>query len=186
MLYFVTENQAKFENATILLKQYDIPLKQKKLPLVEIQTDSLKEIALYKARQAFQKIKQPLIVKDDGWYISALKGFPGVYMKYINQWFGPEDFLRLIQPYANREIIFQEAVCYIDSKQHKLFFNSITGKIVRKPKGLGVSSTKISTFRNDNLTMAECINAGIDFTDEGKSIWPTFAKWYESIDKLSF
>jgi XTP/dITP diphosphohydrolase len=183
MLYFVTENKPKFDNANILLKKHGIQVKQKKLPLLEIQTDSLEEIALYKARQAFEKVKKPLIVKDDGWYITALKGFPSVYMKYVNQWLGPEDFLRLIKPYRNREIIFKEALCYIDDKKHKVFLNSIPGKIVKKPKGEAVASAMISTFRKDDKTMAECINEEIHFSDSEKSAWHDFVQWYKKYPK---
>lgn len=178
MLYFVTENKSKFDNATIVLKEYNLILKQKEISLLEIQTDSLEEIALFKAKQAYGKIKKPLFVKDDGWYITALKGFPSVYMKYANQWLGTHDFLRLIKPYKNKEIIFKEAVCYIDDKQFKVFINSIKGNIVSRPKGKGVASAMISTFRKDGKTMAECINERIHFTDKENSVWHDFAKWY--------
>lgn len=183
MLYFVTENKPKFDNANILLKQYNLQVKQKKLPLIEIQTDSLEEIALHKARQAYGKVKGPLLVKDDGWYITALNGFPSVYMKYVNHWFGPEDYLRLIKPYKNREIIFKEALCYTDGKTFKIFFNTIKGTIVKKPKGKAVPSAMVSTFRKDGKTMAECINEGIHFNDSEKSVWHDFVKWYKKMDK---
>ena len=179
MLYFVTENKEKLQNATIILSEFNIQLEGKSIPLTEIQSDSLEDIAKDKARQAFAIVKQPLVVKDDGWYITALKGFPGSYMKYINQWFAPDDFLRLIKPYTNREIVFKDSLCYTDGKQEKVFTNTIHGKIVSTPKGEGVPSAMISTFRNDGKTMAECINKGIHFANEGESIWYQFAQWYQ-------
>lgn len=179
MLYFVTENKEKFQNATIILSEFNIQLENKSLPLIEIQSDSLEEIAKDKARQAFSLVKQPLIVKDDGWYITALKGFPGSYMKSVNGWFSPDDFLHLIEPYTNREIVFKDSLCYTDGKQEKIFTNTIRGEIVRTPKGKGVPSAMISSFRKDGKTMAQCINEGIHFANDGESIWYQFATWYQ-------
>lgn len=179
MLYFVTENKQKFDNAQIVLKNFGLSLTQKPLPLIEIQSHSLEDIAKAKAEHAFKDVAQPLVVKDDGWYITALNGFPGSYMKYTNEWLSPEDFLNVLKPYKNREIVFKDALYFVDGKKEKLFTNTIKGRIVEKPKGKGVSSAQISTFRKDGKTMAECINEGIDFADKGISIWYEFAKWYQ-------
>ena len=179
MLYFATENKQKLENANVILNPLGIVLQQKILPIVEIQSHSLEEIAQDKAKQAFEKIKKPLVVKDDGWFITALNGFPGSYMKFMNEWLSPDDFLRLIEPYKNREIVFKDALVYIDTNTTKLFTKIIQGKIAKEPEGKGVPSAMISTFRKDGKTMAECINENIHFTDGKTSIWYDFAKWYK-------
>src|SRR5579859_138128 len=145
MLYFVTGNTPKFNNANIVLKQYGLQLTQADIPVVEIQSHSLKEIAKYKAQQAYAQVKKPVVVKDDGWYFTALKGFPGSYMHYINEWLSPEDFLRLLKPYKNHEIIFKDALCYKDEKEEKVFTSSIKGKFISQPKGNGVSCAQICT-----------------------------------------
>lgn len=180
MLYFVTENQPKLHNANIILKSFGLHLTGKPIHLTEIQTDSLEEIALYKAKQAYEKIKEPLVVKDDGWYITALQGFPGVYMKYMNEWLTVNDFLNLLKPYKNRGIIFKEALCYIDKNQHKIFVNTIEGKILKKPTGKSVPMATLATFRKDGKTMAECINEGIHFADIDATVWNDFAQWYKT------
>ncbi|HYK08141.1 MAG TPA: non-canonical purine NTP pyrophosphatase [Candidatus Eisenbacteria bacterium] len=184
MLYFVTENKQKFDNAQIILKEYTLSLTQKPLPLVEIQSHSLEDIAKDKARQAFALVKKPLVVKDDGWYITALNGFPGSYMKYTNEWLTPQDFLNLLKPYTNREIIFRDALYFTDGKKETCIVNTITGRIIDSPKGKGVSSATISTFRKDGKTMAECINEGLDFADKGVSIWHEFARWYNEMKSV--
>ena len=181
MLYFVTENKPKFDNANIVLKAHDIILKQKAFPLIEIQSHSLLEIAKYKARQAFDVLKKPLVVKDDGWYFTSLNGFPGSYMKYINEWLSADDLLRLLAPYKNREIIFRDGLCYCDGKIKKVFTSTIKGHVLKTPKGKGVSCAQICTFRKDEKTMAECINEGIHFADADNSVWHKFAKWYKNL-----
>lgn len=179
MLYFVTENKQKFDNASVILNPLGIVLKQKTLPIIEIQSHHLHEIAKNKAEQAFQQLKMPLVVKDDGWFITSLNGFPGSYMKFMNEWLTPHDFLRLIEPYENREIVFKDALYYIDSEKEKLFTNTIKGTMVKNPKGKSVPSAVISSFRKDGKTMAECINQGIHFADNDSSVWFDFAKWYK-------
>ena len=179
MLYFITENQDKLENASHVLDVYGIPFEGKNIPILEIQSDSQKEIVLHKAQQAFEKIRQPLVVKDDGWYITALRGFPGVYMKYVNQWFTADDFLNLLKPYSNREILFRESVCYIDKNQYKIFINDVKAEILQAPRGNGKPSMTIVSFRKDHKTMAECSNEGIEFMEGDTSVWHAFAKWYK-------
>ncbi len=181
MLYFVTENQEKFNNANIILKNFSLQLQAKKLDIIEIQSDSLEKIAEDKARQAYTSIRQPLVVKDDGWYIPSLNGFPGSYMKYMNQWLSPDDFLNLLRPYKDKEIIFKDALCYVDATQQKIFTNTIHGYILNEPKGEGVSMARLATFRKDGKTMAECINKNIHFADEENSVWNEFGKWYRKI-----
>lgn len=178
MVYFVTDNQQKFDNAQIILKTLNLQLERKSLPITEIQSHSLEDIARDKAIQAFKQLRKPLVVKDDGWYITALNGFPGSYMRYINEWFSYDDFLRLLSAYNNREIVFKDALYYIDGETEKLFTKTIKGRILCEPKGIGVPGAMISTFRKDGMSMAECINKGIHFADSNQSVWIDFAKWY--------
>lgn len=178
MLYFVTENKSKFDNANIVLKRYGLQLLQKTLPVVEIQSHSLEDIAKYKAKQAYEHVKKPIVVKDDGWYFTALNGFPGSYMRYMNEWLSAKDLLRLLKPYKNHEIIFRDALCYRDEKIEKVFTGIIKGHFITKPQGKGVSSAQICTFRKDGKTMAQCINEGIHFADTEDSVWNEFAQWF--------
>ena len=81
MLYFVTENKGKFEMIKRVLQHYGTDLQQKAIELQEPDSDNLKEVALSKARQAFEKVRQPLIVEDTGFFLEAYKGFPGQHSK---------------------------------------------------------------------------------------------------------
>ena len=65
--------------ARAILEQYGITVEFAKINLVELQSDSLEQIARDKARSAFDSLKKPVIVEDDGLFIDALKGFPGPY-----------------------------------------------------------------------------------------------------------
>ncbi len=177
MLYFVTGNKHKISSAQLYLSRFNIAFEAKHLPITEIQSTSIEEIAQHKAREAFAQLKQPLIIKDDGWLITALNGFPGPYMRYINEWFTTDDFLNLLKHKNNKEVIFHEVVCYIDKNQTKTFSNKIVGKFLTKPQGSAAPFMEISTFRKDNKTVAEANTEGIPEFDQ-RTIWNEFAKWY--------
>ena len=82
-LYFASSNKHKYQEAKSILKSFGIPLHFFKIELEEIQSNSLSEIALKKSTQAFQKLKKPVIVEDDGLFINSLEGFPGPYLSYV-------------------------------------------------------------------------------------------------------
>lgn len=179
MLYFVTENQDKIKDANLVLQEYQFSLEGKGMSLLKIQSDSQNEIILHKAKYAFDQLHHPLVVKDDAWYFSALRGFPGAYMKYVNEWFTAEDFLNLLKPYPNKEIIFSEHICYIDEKRVKVFSRNVKGTVLTESQGKGKPSMTIVSFRKDRKSMAACVNEGVHFMETGSSVWHDFAKWYK-------
>ena len=67
------------------------------------------------------------MVSDDTWDIPSLKGCPGAYMKSINYWFTPDDFLRLMKGVENREIILHQYIAYTDGSVTEVFKNDISG-----------------------------------------------------------
>ena len=179
MLYFVTGNKHKINSACLYLNPHNIFFEVKNIPLIEIQSTSIEQIAKHKAKEAFAQIKQPLIVKDDGWFIEALNGFPGAYMRYVNEWFSTDDFLRLLKGKTNKKVIFHEVVCYIDADQEKIFSGDIIGKFLNKPQGNAVPFMELSTFRRDRKSMAKAANEGLSEFDD-QSVWNDFAKWYKN------
>jgi inosine/xanthosine triphosphate pyrophosphatase family protein len=94
---FVTSNSHKVTTARAVCQKYGLTFIHKTMDLVEIQAETGEPIALNKVKQAYMAVKAPVVVTDDSWFIPGLMGFPGPYMKYINGWFEPEDFLRLTQ-----------------------------------------------------------------------------------------
>ena len=55
MLHFVTGNKHKIDFAKLVLTPLNIPFEVIPLPLVEIQPDSIEEIPINKAKQAFEQ-----------------------------------------------------------------------------------------------------------------------------------
>lgn len=180
MLYFVTGNQHKINSAHIVLDPLGIFFETINLPLIEIQSASIEKIALSKVEQAYDKLQKPLIIKDDGWHIDALNGFPGPYMKYVNEWFTVEDYQNLLRSKINKKVIFTEVLSYKDNKQTKVFRGDIVGHYLDNPAGKASHPfMELVTFRNDGLTMAEAVNKGL-LEFEESTAWKDFAKWYKS------
>ena len=77
---FITGNQDK---ADYLAKYLGHPVDHLKLDLDEIQSLELKEIVEHKVRQAYEKVKKPVIVEDVSLEFEALGGLPGPFIKFF-------------------------------------------------------------------------------------------------------
>lgn len=183
MLYYVTSNKSKIDTARRNLTPFGITFQTQDAELIEIQSDSLEEIAVEKAKHAFKLFQKPLFISDHGWYIPALHGFPGPYMKYINKWFTSEDLLRLVEPYEDRTIIKREVLVYIDSQESKTFVSEINGRILEKPEGNGLPAMRVTTLSKTGKSMARCSEEGINAFDENP-IYEEFAFWLHTTKQL--
>jgi XTP/dITP diphosphohydrolase len=139
-LIFVTTNEKKFEEVKDVLKDYSIKLKQSKLEMVEPDLDTIEDIALEKAKIAFKKLKQPLIVEDTGVYFKAYKNFPGPMAKRVYISLGFAGIFRLLKG-RKRTGSLKSAFCLVSSprnfklftgEMHGRFTKTIQGKTIRK------------------------------------------------------
>jgi non-canonical purine NTP pyrophosphatase (RdgB/HAM1 family) len=176
-LHYITSNQGKIRVANKYLHPLGIEIVQKTLDLVEIQSDNIEEITKHKAEQAFAELKHPLLVNDAGWNFVALNGFPGAYMRYVNAWLDPDDFMNLMRDKTDKTVIFTEYFCYIDEKQSKLFTQEIRGRFLDKPDGDGPASWSLISLRDDGKSITKSWEEGID-PATNYAVWHEFAEWY--------
>lgn len=181
-LIFFTGNDSKFKLAEAVCRPYDIQLIQKAQEVDEIQHDDSSAIAIDKARKAYDIVKEPLVVTDDTWEIPGLNGFPGPYMKAINNWFRPSDFISLTKSLKDRRIFITMYLVYCDGTQAKLFSTTYEGIILKAPKGKSgpVSHKVISMVGDNGLSIAEYYDKGL--SHEGREVssgWREFAKWFQ-------
>ena len=94
-LLFSTGNTGKVSTAQSVCDMFDIQLVPAPVEIIEIQSETGEPIARHKAQEAYRQLQQPLVVTDDSWIIPGLNGFPGPYMKSMNEWFTPEIWLHL-------------------------------------------------------------------------------------------
>lgn len=180
-LIFVTTNEVKFKTAAEVMEQFGVQLEQAELELDELQADG-EAIARHKAAQAFEKLGKPVVVTDDSWDIPGLNGFPGPYMKPMNQWLSGEDFLRLTETLTDRRIILRQHTVYQDADGQQYFVSDIVGTLLREVRGHNkYPSLTITSFANDGRSRAEALAAGQALiTPDMPSVWLQLAQWLKS------
>lgn len=179
ILHYVTGNKNKFENAKNFFSIHDIQIKQFPISIAEIQDSDPIKVAKHKAKQAWEELRTPLFVNDASWSIPALGGFPGPFMKYINEWFQPVDFINIMRGKQDRRIILTDTIVYVDGDVIQTFTNkhegfileSIDSREFRHPTDVVVS------LSNDRLSIAEKIASGTQIIEEEEKVWMDFAKW---------
>lgn len=108
---FVTTNKMKFEIAQAYFEKLsgNYQLVQYGIDTPEIQDNSVEVIARQSALWAAKETGEPCIKMDVGFFIPALNGFPGPFVKYISEWLSQDDFLRLMENYQDRGAYFEDA-----------------------------------------------------------------------------
>lgn len=136
-LYLITGNKNKAKDIQEML---GFPIEVKDLHLIEVQSMDLEVIIRHKAEEAFKKIKKPLIVEDVGLFLDAWNGFPGPFIRYVEDIVGYETLLKMMESEKNRKATVRIAVGYHDGKKVQIFWGDLKGNISRsiyKGKGWG-------------------------------------------------
>lgn len=136
VIFFVTNNIHKFNEARKVLAEDGITVGMLKIKTFEIQSDSLEEIAKTSVLQAFKKCHLPIIVEDAGLFIDALNGFPGPYSSYIYRTIGNKGLLKLMKNIKNRKAKFHSVIAYYSSelKSPICFKGKANGEITEKER----------------------------------------------------
>ena len=91
-IVMATGNVGKWEIARDIFKNYNLTLTQEKVETPEIQASTVEEVSLYSAKYASDKLNKPVIKSDVGYYIEELGGFPGPFVKFVNNMLKPSIF----------------------------------------------------------------------------------------------
>jgi XTP/dITP diphosphohydrolase len=73
----------------------------------EIQADTLEETIVPGLTWLISKYDRPVMIDDSGFFVDALKGFPGVFSSYVFKTIGCEGMLRLMEGRPNRSARFE-------------------------------------------------------------------------------
>lgn len=180
-LIYVTGNSYKFETAKEILNKSNISLIQKDIDTPEIQSTEVEEIAKYSAKWAAEKLNHPVLVTDGGFYIEALNGFPGPFIKYINKWLTSDQILKLMEGIQNRKIIVKECLAYCEpGNEPKTFTSILEGKIALQ-KGKSGRTSINEIFIPDGLDKVESEIENKDMLKFWSKFdyWTKFVKFFE-------
>lgn len=170
----------KFRLASVVCESFAISLEQATANIVEIQAENSEPIAQDKADKAFAIFQKPLVVSDDSWMIPGLQGFPGPYMKYVNDWFSLEDWLHLTRDLPDRTIILRQIVVYKDAHVRQLFSVDIPGILLTEPRGTAPDPhNTLVSFDGGKHSSAEYHEQGKSAAAHRHTPWHEFAAWHK-------
>jgi len=153
-----------------------------RIKTMEIQDDSLENIAKASAMDAAKKCGLPIIVEDAGLFINSLNGFPGPYSSYVNRTIGVEGILILMKNIENRSAYFLSIVVFYDPANGELraFHGKVEGEIAEEARGesgFGFDPIFIPV-EGDGRTFAEMGTEGKNKLSHRARALRKFAEWY--------
>ncbi|MDG5799418.1 RdgB/HAM1 family non-canonical purine NTP pyrophosphatase [Marinilabiliaceae bacterium ANBcel2] len=122
---------------------------------------TLKENAIIKAKQIFNKYNTPVIADDTGLETDALNGEPGVLSaRYAGEDKNSTDninkLLKELSKHNNRKARFKTVIAFITAESEHTFEGSIEGSIAVKPTGdKGFGYDPVFIPQNYNISFAE-------------------------------
>jgi len=137
-VWFLTSNRGKFREAAAVAAASGLRLRMLDAPKIEIQSDSLSEIASYAAKEAANRLGIPVVAEDAGLFIDALNRFPGPYSSDVFKRLGIKGILKLMEnvPERNAEFLSVAAFCAPKSKPRS-FVGKVAGHIDLRSRGGG-------------------------------------------------
>lgn len=130
---FVTGSQNKADYVSRLL---GVTIEHKKLDLEELQTMDAKKIVEHKVRQAYDIIKQPVLVEDVSLMMNALDGLPGPFAKFfVDAKNGVEIMCRMLDGFEDRSAYVLTYFAYYDGQHLEIIEGRLDGVISDSPRG---------------------------------------------------
>ena len=186
VIFFATNNFHKFNEARRILAQHKIAVGMLRVKALEIQSDSLNDIAESSAVDAFGRCHLPLIVEDAGLFVDALKGFPGPYAAYVYQTVGNAGLLKLLEGIEDRKATFRSAIVYYDGIGVPVCFDGeAAGEITCEERvGHGKSGFGFDPIFQPDGSTKTFAEMGLEekngFSHRANAIHK-FAKWYKTL-----
>jgi XTP/dITP diphosphohydrolase len=174
---FASTNQNKYREVQSILPAYGIAIDFAQVNPVEIQSDSLEEIAREKAKSAFAMVGRPVIVEDDGLFIDALKGFPGQYSSHAFKTIGNDGIMKLLAGPTYRTASFRSLIAFYDGKRLSISEGRVDGRISDKITEGGWGYDPIFVPAGTDLTFAQLKEKKNEYSHRKKAL-EKFALWY--------
>lgn len=173
-ILFITGNSYKFQVAQKATENLDIKLIQYEMDTPEIQSKEVDEIASFSAQWVSDKLHKPVALTDAGYYIEALNGFPGPFIKYANDWLTADDFLRLMKGKKNRTVICKDCLAYCEPKKEPVTFVTISKGTIALSAGRKGTTSINEIFIPDGYEKVESEipkEKMVEFWNKNKDSW---------------
>jgi len=135
-ILFATSNMSKFLEAQSVLAEYGIRLAFVGHRGLEIQSDSVEEIAKHSAKSSSLQANGGTVVEDAGLFIDILNGFPGPYSSFVFRKLGCDGILKLLNGKLNRKARFLSVVAFCEPSGEPVCFSGrVEGAIATEARG---------------------------------------------------
>lgn len=188
VIFFATNNVNKFDETRRVLAGYGIAVGMLRVKSLEIQSDSLAEIAQTSVVDAFQACGLPVIVEDAGLFIDSLNGFPGPYTAYVYKTIGNDGVLRVMSNFKARKATFKSVVAYFSKETNVpiCFEGEVRGEITTiKRKQANRSSFGFDPIfkpLSSRKTFAEMNTDEKNQCSHRANALHRFAEWYKNLN----
>jgi XTP/dITP diphosphohydrolase len=185
VVFFATGNIHKFNEVRDILSPLGFAVGMLRVKGDEMQSDSLREIAMATVTHAFKVSHLPIFVEDAGLFIHALNGFPGPYAAYVFKTIHNAGVLKLMDGVKSREAKFHSVIAYCDETlgEPQFFDGESDGTIIlteRNSRGktafgfdpIFQPAGSSKSFSEMSVEVKNC------FSHRSKAI-RKFAEWYQ-------
>lgn len=130
-IFYATGNQGKFNDVAAFFAHYapHVRLMQYAQELPELQSTDQRFVAIEKGREAWRRLKKPVVVDDAGIYFGRYDNFPGVFTKYLYKGVGFDGLRRLLN--EGDPVYYQLHLAYFyGDDQYEVFAGRCDGTIL--------------------------------------------------------
>ncbi len=128
---YVTGNLQKAKRFSYML---GLDIDSVAIDVTELQSLDVRLIVEHKAREAYAKVKKPVIVEDTTLQFNALGALPGPLIKWFLEELHPEGLCKLLEG-KSRDALAGSAIGYFDGTTLEIFIREISGEIATEPRG---------------------------------------------------
>ena len=134
-LVLISSNKSKIREFMRLLRpEFDVEIMQFEYP--ELKLDDPCEISKAAAKVLAERLKKTVLVEDSGFFIDALKGFPGTNTKFSDHRIGNEGIIKLMKGLRNRKSFYKSAIGLCSpGKKPLCFLGTEEGRVANKIRG---------------------------------------------------
>ena len=189
---FATGNINKFKEARKVLDEFGISVEMLSVKSLEIQSDSLEEVARASVVDAFGRCRRPIFVEDAGLFVDGLNSFPGPYAAYVYRTLGNAGLLKLMENVEARGARFESVLAYLSKELTApvCFGGSVAGKIApsegRKTGQAGFGFDPVFIPGGSHKTFAEMSVEEKNQVSHRAKALRKFAEWYKRLGGSGF
>jgi XTP/dITP diphosphohydrolase len=152
-LTLITGNEGKAREFAAL---FGAPIDFQKVPLTEVQALRVEDVAASKAKEAFERLRRPVLVDDTGFSVHAWNGLPGALIVWFLDTVGNSGILQMASTLTDRRVSVTTALGYADEYGARVFTGTVHGVLADSERGInGFGYDSIFVPAGSDKTFAE-------------------------------